>query len=146
MADLRVSELPAASGTAPSDALYLVQGGASKKITLATLFANVAGLLRTSGPVALGGTPQQLVNSGTINATATTTLARTEVASTANMAAGTQDGQLKTVILTDAAGSLTISGSTLPAGRTVKLTRAGDTCLFQWFGKWYPIGGTAVIS
>lgn len=41
MADQKLSELPAANNAAASDLLYIVQGGASKKITVANVFARL---------------------------------------------------------------------------------------------------------
>lgn len=41
MANKRLSELPAANNAAAADLLYLVQGGVSKKITAASLFAGL---------------------------------------------------------------------------------------------------------
>ena len=50
MADQKLSELTAATSAEGADNLYLVKGGASQKITVASLFADV------DTPVKLGST------------------------------------------------------------------------------------------
>jgi hypothetical protein len=135
MADLKISSLPPATTAAAADKLCLVQGGTTKQITLATLFANVPALLSVAGLVVLGGAPQALQNSGTIDATSVTTLVTTDQVSTANMSPGTHAGQLKVVILSETS----VSALTITAARSVVLTTPGSACSFVWHGAWYPL-------
>lgn len=53
MADAKVSELTAATTADAADELYVVQSSASKKMTVATLFADVATTVKFSDKIAI---------------------------------------------------------------------------------------------
>jgi hypothetical protein len=145
MAETKVSALPVATNLATTDELYLVQGGESKRVTLATLFANVPSHLRVKGVFALNSTPQQIANSGEIDATSATTIFTTDAVSAATIQNGLVTGQFKVVLLKTAGQPLTLTGGNLGVA-TITFEGTGATCQLQWIdNKWYPIGGTATV-
>jgi hypothetical protein len=146
MSETKVSSLTPATTLGPTDELYLVQGGVSKKVTLATLFANVPSNLRVAGTFTMSGTQQTLLNSGVINATTAVTICSTDTPSTMTIADGLFEGQVKVVLLESAGATMILQGANVGA-TTITFSAAGATCQLQWLNdKWYAIGGTAVVA
>jgi len=145
MADSKVTELTSATSANPADVVYLVQGSNDRKLTIATLFSAINTPLKTGGVVALGGTPQVLLGSGTINATTVTTLLDNTGPSDLTLAAGTLQGQIKIVIMRDYNGIAVIESS--PINEQITFDLQDQAVLLVWIGtKWYILGGTATIA
>ena len=130
MASSKVTDFTAATSVNSADVLYLIQNGLDKKLTIATLLANLPStLVKTSGLVALGGTSQLLPNSGVINATTVTTYITNTANSQLTISAGTQDGQLKIVVMTSGTHASTIVD--LLGGNKI-LSKVGDSVVLMW--------------
>lgn len=146
MADSKVSELTAASSAAPSDFLYIVQSGASKKISVGNFLSNTANITLT-GKVTIGDTPQTLTTAGVISLTTPIThLSANASGGTLTLDAGTS-GQIKVIVMVaTTGGSFTITDN-IAGGGTVTFEQVGDTAqLLFTNNKWYVIGGTAAVA
>lgn len=146
MADAKLSELTAATEAAGADQLYLVQGGSSKKISIANLFADVATPISFSDKVCITDTGT-ISAPGEINVTTNVTyITDPSLAGNFTIPAGAE-GQIKIIILTSNTGghTYTMNGSNM--ARTVSFSTAGDSAtLIYTNSKWYFIGGTATVS
>jgi hypothetical protein len=146
MADAKVTDLTSATSVNPTDVLYLVQGSADKKLTIANLLANLPNSpAKFKGVLALGGTPQNLSGAGTITATETVTLLSNVGAAVINIADGVHDFQIKVVVMTSSVGTSVLS-TNIGVGQ-ISFSAVGHSALLLWMsGNWFPIGGTAVVT
>jgi len=149
MADSKVSALTAATSVNSADVLYLIQSSTDKKISISTLLANLpATLAQFTGLVALRGTAQTLVGSGAINITSTLTLISNSGTAALTLADGTYNGQLKTIVMTGASATSTLSANIYGAS-TVAFSAQGKTVTLMYVSSltsWVIIGGTATIT
>lgn len=149
MADSKVSALTAATSVNSADVLYLIQSSTDKKISISTLLANLpATLAQFTGLVALGGTAQTLVGSGAINITSTLTLISNSGTAALTLADGTYNGQLKTIVMTGASATSTLSANIYGVS-TVAFSAQGKTVTLMYVSSltsWVIIGGTATIT
>lgn len=140
MASSKVTDFAAATSVNPTDVLYLIQNGSDKKLTIATLLANLPNtLVKTNGIVALGGSYQLIPNSGVINSTATVTYITNTADSNLTIQNGVQDGQLKIVIMTSGTHDSVIAGL---LGGSVTLSAVGNVAVLMWLettNKWCAI-------
>ena len=140
MASSKVTDFSAATSVNTTDVLYLIQNGSDKKITIATLLANLPDtLVKTKGIVALGGTSQVVPNSGLINATGTITYITNTADSVLTVESGSHDGQIKIVILTSGNHESTINGL---LGGSIILSDVGHAAILLWVqstNKWCAI-------
>lgn len=146
MADSKVSALTAATSLGGSDSFYLVQSGASKQITAATLFSN-AGNVTLKGNVNIGGTPQSLGAAGIISLT--TPITHLSVGSSpavVTVPKGTE-GQQKYVVLTSTTGGSYSITSNVAGNANVVFSRVGDSATMLYTSNaWFVIGGTANVE
>lgn len=146
MADAKLSELTAATAAAGTDVLYTVQGSDSKKMTVATLFADVATPVSFSDKIAITDS-NTMTGVGEIILTTNITLI-SNPDSPGNFTIGDGvDGQLKIVIMTNNSGghTCTLQGSAL--AQDISFDAAGESAtLLYTNSKWYFIGGTATVS
>jgi len=137
MASSKVTDFTSATSVNSADVLYLIQNGLDKKITLATLLANLPNtLVKTQGLVAIGGSSQTLPNSGVINATTVMTYITNTTNSQLTISAGAHDGQLKIVVMTSGTHDSTIVDL---LGGNVILSNVGDSVILMWLqqtNKW----------
>jgi len=149
MADAKVSELTAASSAGAADTFYLVQSSASKKITVANLFASVDTPVKFEDTISIA-------DSDTISSVGATTAVTTNVTyiddpdsgGNTTLAAGV-DGQIKIVIVASNLGGYTYTFTGARHANTVALSTAGESATFIYnesLGKWFFIGGNATIS
>lgn len=146
MADAKLSELTAATSAAATDVLYSVQGSNSKKMSVATLFADVATPVSFSDKIAITDTNTMTAVGEIITTTNITFISNPDSAGNFTIGDGV-DGQLKIVIMTNNSGGhvCTLQGSTL--AQNITLDAAGKTAtLLYTNSKWYFIGGTATVS
>ena len=146
MADAKLSELTAATSAAATDVLYSVQGSNSKKMSVATLFADVATPVSFSDKIAITDTNTMTAVGEIITTTNITFISNPDSAGNFTIGNGV-DGQLKIVIMTNNSGGhvCTLQGSTL--AQDITLDAAGKTAtLLYTNSKWYFIGGTATVS
>lgn len=148
MADGKVTDFSAATSANVADVLYLIQSNTDKKITLATLLANLPSTLtKFSGLIALGlNSPQTIAGSGAINATTfMTTISNTSGTFSLSISDGTHVGQLKLIMCTSAAGTSSITSNI--RGCTAAFTETGHTLMLVWYDNdWWPIGGSATLT
>ena len=146
MSDSKVTEMTAATSVNLADVLYLIQNSTDKKISVATLLANLpATATKLSGTFSLSGTSQTINNSGAVNVTSSVTKITNDAAATLTIANGTNEGQIKIIICTAAANTTTLSSNVGPGA--ISFQRAGHSVLLIWqSGSWWPIGGTAPVT
>lgn len=144
MADSKVSELPSATTSSSTDALYVVQSGTSKKITLGTIFAH-AGNVVHEGNLNYSSDTQVLNSPGTIDITKQITILTIDsTGGTYTIPKGTPQ-QVKILVVKAAYGGTFILNALAPSSNVaanVILNATGDaaTLLFT-DDKWFVIGG-----
>jgi hypothetical protein len=146
MADAKLSELTAATSAAATDVLYSVQGSNSKKMSVATLFADVATPVSFSDKIAITDTNTMTAVGEIITTTNITLINNVDVGGNFTIVNGTE-GQLKIIIMTSNTGghTCTLQDSTL--AQDITFDAAGKTAtLLYTNSKWYFIGGTATVS
>lgn len=144
MADSKVSELPSATTASSSDALYVVQSGTSKKITLGTIFAH-AGNVVHEGNLNYSSSIQSLVSPGTIDITKQITHLTIDANGGALVIPKGTPQQVKILVVTSSYGGTYLLNS-LSANSNVAanvgLTLTGDAATLLFTNdKWYVIGG-----
>ena len=146
MSDSKVTEMTAATSVNSADVLYLIQNSTDKKLSIATLLANLPSTpTKLSGVLALGNNSQSIHNSGAVNVTSSVTEITNDTLSELTIANGSYEGQIKVIICTSA-GETSLLNSNVGPG-AISFERAGHSVLLIWFsGSWWPIGGTAPIS
>lgn len=148
MADGKVTDFSAATSANVADVLYLIQNNTDKKITLATLLANLPSTLtKFSGLLAFGlNSSQSVVGSGTINSTTfMTAISNTAGTFSLVLNDGLHEGQIKLILCTSASGTSSITSNI--RGCAASFTRAGQTLLLMWYDNdWWPIGGSATLT
>jgi hypothetical protein len=146
MADAKLSELTAVTAAAGTDVFYTVQGSDSKKMTVATLFANVATPVSFSDKISITDTNTQ-TGAGAISVeTNITFLSNFDTGGNCTLAAGVE-GQLKLVIMIANTGSHTVTLQDSTIENDISFDAAGETAtLLYTNSKWYFIGGTATVS
>ncbi len=147
MADQKLSELTAATSAEGADNLYLVKGGASQKITVASLFADVDTPVKLGSTVAIDDS-ETLTGAGVVSVAKTVTVLSNPGASgTLTIAAGST-GQIKIITMTSNTGSNTLTLDDTDLGHdTVVFNEKGDTATLIYIGsKWWVIGGTAAVT
>ena len=142
MADAKLSELTAASSAAGTDVLYAVQGSNSTKMSVATLFADVATPVSFSDKIAITDS-NTMTSAGEIILTTNITLITNPDAS-GNYTLGTGvDGQIKIIIMTSNSGGHTC---TIKAAHDIVLNTAKQTATLLYTNSaWYMIGGTGSV-
>tara|TARA_B110000858_G_scaffold191144_1_gene240050 strand:+ start:290 stop:739 length:450 start_codon:yes stop_codon:yes gene_type:complete len=146
MADQKLSELTSVSGAVAADSLYIVNAGASKKITIANVFANVVTPVSFSDTVAITDT-DTMTSFGAIPLnTNITYLSDFASDSTLSIGAGV-DGQIKIIIMTSNSGAATVTLDDSDCLHdTVTFSAVGHTAtLIYTNSKWTFIGGTAAV-
>jgi len=147
MADQKLSELTAATTAAAADTVYLVQGGSSKKITVANLFADVDTDVKFGDTISIDDS-ETLTGAGAVSVTKTVTiLSNPGATGTLTIAAGST-GQIKIIVMTSNTASRTLTLDDSDLGHdTVTFNEAGDTATLIYIGsKWWVIGGTAAVA
>jgi len=147
MADQKLSELTAATSAAAADTVYLVQGGSSKKITVANLFADVDTDVKFGDTISIDDS-ETLTGAGAVSVTKTVTiLSNPGATGTLTIAAGST-GQIKIIVMTSNTASRTLTLDDSDLGHdTVTFNEAGDTATLIYIGsKWWVIGGTAAVA
>ena len=124
-----------------------MQGGSSKKITVANLFADVDTDVKFGDTISIDDS-ETLTGAGAVSVTKTVTILSNPGANgTLTIAAGST-GQIKIIVMTSntATNTLTLDDSDL-GHDTVTFNEAGDTATLIYIGsKWWVIGGTAAVS
>lgn len=146
MADAKVSELSSVATVGSNDLIYLVQGGTSKKASIANVFSSVSNVTFT-GNVSFSGTPQTLSSPGIISLNTPITLLQCDaVGGTLNITAGLP-GQLKYVVMSSSdGGSYVLNNANISGNVTVTFDNVGDTATLLYYTKWYVVGGTANVT
>jgi len=142
----KFSELTAATAAAGVDTFAIVQGTDSKKLTVASLFADISTPVRFNDKVKIGD-ENVMTALGTILSTTNITLL-SNIDSAGNLSINDGDsGQVKFVIMTSNAGGHTITLQGANLQNDISFSAAGDTAtLLYTNSKWYFIGGTATVS
>lgn len=145
MADAKLSELTAVSSAAGSDELYLVHSGASKRITVANVFATVATPVSFGDTIAITDTNTVSSSSAIPITTNITYLSGFTAAGACTIGNGAA-GQLKIIIMTANSGSHTVTLSGNNVSGTITFNSVGDSAtLIYTSSKWYFIGGSATV-
>lgn len=147
MADSKLSELTAATSVAAADTMYVVQGGASKKVTNANVFGSIATPALFADKVSIGD-HQNVTSAGVLsNDYNVHLIVNPSAGGTLTLTAGTE-GQLKTIIMTSNTSAVTMLLDDSDLGHdTITFDGAGDTALLIYAGsKWWMVGGTATVT
>ena len=145
MADSKLSELTSATSLTGSETLYLVQSGASKKVTVDTLFGN-AGNVTLTGNIQIESNVQSLGAAGIIDLNIPIThLSSPASDGTLTIPTGVE-GQIKILtMISDSGGTYTLYGN-IANSSNVTFNNVGDTAtLLYTNSKWNVIGGTADV-
>ena len=134
MADKIIPNLPKTETVTTDDLVLIVDTPASaptnKKITIGKLFSPVGGY---------ADTPQTLTGAGEINSTTSITLLVTTGTNALTIADGTQNGQLKYIVMKTENGVGTLTGSNL-VGLSIVFNNAGIGQTLIWTdSKWYSL-------
>jgi hypothetical protein len=142
----KFSELTAATAAAGVDTFAIVQGTDSKKLTVASLFADISTPVKFNDKVKIGD-ENVMTALGTILSTTNINLL-SNIYSAGNLGINDGDpGQVKFVIMTSNAGGHTITLQGANLQNDISFSAAGDTAtLLYTNSKWYFIGGTATVS
>src|SRR6056300_1823170 len=146
MADAKLSELTAVSTAAGTDVFYTVRGSESNKMSVATLFADVATPVSFSNTIAITDTNTMNAVGEIITTTNVTYISNVSNSGNCSIATGV-DGQVKIVIMTANIGGhvVTLQGPNI--ANDIAFDAAGETAtLLYTNGTWYFIGGTATVS
>ena len=142
MPDKIITNLPKTETVTTDDLVLVVDTPAAsptnKKISIGKLFSPVGGY---------ADTPQTLTGAGEINATTPITLLVTTGANALTIADGTQNGQLKYIVMKTDGGNGTLTGSNF-VGTSILFDTAGEGHTLIWTdSKWYSLstgsGGAA---
>lgn len=147
MADSKLSELTAATSVAAADTMYVVQGGASKKVTNANVFGSIATPALFADKVSIGD-HINVTSAGVLsNDYNVHLIVNPSAGGTLTLTAGTE-GQLKTIIMTSNTSAVTMLLDDSDLGHdTITFDGAGDTALLIFAGsKWWMVGGTATVT
>ena len=145
MAKLKLSELPRATYTNGDDLLYFVQNSASKAIDVATLLGNFSNVI-LNGNLSIGGTPQYISGSGSIDLN--TTITYLNLSSTQNIVDIPRgaNGQVKVILTTGSTGGNTILASNI-FNRSLYFSSIGDdVTLIYSGGYWHVIAQTEPLA
>lgn len=149
MADVKVTDMSAATSVNSADVLYCVQSNTDKQLSVSTLLGNLPNTpLKVGGLFVLASPVQQLNGAGVITVTQTLTLLTSQTGATNALTInnGTIDGQIKLLVHTNGVGTNTLSGGNVGA-TSIEFNRPGHTAQLMWQGnKWWVIGGTATIT
>lgn len=146
MADSKVSELTAATTASGSDVLYLVQSGTSKKITLATLFANASNVT-LKGNVAVDSNVHLMGSPGVIDLTRPVTHLSSDASGGTIFIPAGNSSQIKIIAMIATSGGTYTISSNIAANANVVFNAVGDTAtLLYTNNKWFVIGGTASVT
>jgi len=145
MAKLKVSELVEATQVNPADSMYIVQGGVSKQISVASFFADISDPT-LKGNVIIGDTPQTLSSGGIVSITTPITyLSISGTPDTISIPNGVS-GQIKIIVTTLSVGGSYTLTSNIANGSGVRFSSNGHTATLMYTNsKWYMIGGTATV-
>lgn len=147
MADSKLSELTAATSVAAADTMYVVQGGASKRVTNANVFGSIATPALFADKVSIGD-HQNVTSAGVLsNDYNVHLIVNPASGGTLTLTSGTE-GQLKTIIMTSNTSAVTMLLDDSDLGHdTITFDSAGDTALLIYAGsKWWMVGGTAAVT
>jgi hypothetical protein len=142
----KFSELTAATAAAGVDTFAIVQGTDSKKLTVASLFADISTPTKFNDKIKIGD-ENVMTALGTIISTTNITLL-SNIDSAGNLSINDGDsGQVKIVIMVSNAGGHTITLQGSNVANDISFDAAGESAtLLYTNSKWYFIGGTATVS
>lgn len=149
MADAKVSELVAATSADAADEFYVVQSSTSKKMSVATLFADVATTVKFSDKISIADSETISSVGASINITSNVTYFDDPDAGGNTQILAGIDGQIKIVVLASNLGGHTITITGTRHTNTVTLSSAGDSATFIYNStesKWFYIGGNATVT
>jgi hypothetical protein len=147
MADSKVSELTSATSVGVSDLFYVVQSDTSKKVTAATVFANVANVT-LKGTINLDTSVQTISTAGTmVDLTKPVThLVADASGGSISIPSGTANQIKYITMITTTGGSFAISAN-IANSQTITFNAVGKSAqLLYTNGKWHMVGGTASIA
>tara|TARA_B100000029_G_C17484975_1_gene926894 strand:- start:869 stop:1315 length:447 start_codon:yes stop_codon:yes gene_type:complete len=148
MADSKVSDMTAATAVAAADKMYLVQSSASKSVTNAILFGNVATPTVFNDKLSIGD-HDTITAVGAISLdTNVTFINDIDAAGNLTLAAGV-DGQIKIIIMSSNSGSHTVTLNAANIAQDISWDATGESATLLYdtgTSKWYFIGGSASVS
>ena len=148
MADSKVSDMTAATAVAAADQMYLVQSSASKSVTNAILFGNVATPTVFNDKLSIGD-HDTITTVGAVSLdTNVTFINDVDAAGNLTLAAGV-DGQIKIIIMSSNSGSHTVTLNAVNIAQDISWDATGESATLLYdtgTSKWYFIGGSASVS
>tara|TARA_B100000131_G_scaffold82697_1_gene79672 strand:+ start:3297 stop:3743 length:447 start_codon:yes stop_codon:yes gene_type:complete len=148
MADSKVSDMTAATAVAAADKMYLVQSSASKSVTNAILFGNVATPTVFNDKLSIGD-HDTITTVGAVSLdTNVTFINDVDAAGNLTLAAGV-DGQIKIIIMSSNSGSHTVTLNAANIAQDISWDATGESATLLYdtgTSKWYFIGGSASVS
>jgi len=138
MPDKIITNLPKTETVTTDDLVLVVDTPAAsptnKKISIGKLFSPVGGYAET---------PQTLTGAGEINATTPITLLVTTGVNALTIADGTQNGQLKYIVMKTDGGNGTLTGSNF-VGTNIVFDTVGEAATLIWTdSKWYNLSSSS---
>ena len=142
----KFSELTAATAAAGADTLAIVQGTDSKKLTVASLFADISTPVKFNDKIKIGD-ENVMTALGTVVTTTNITLL-SNLDSAGNLSINDGDpGQVKIIVMVSNSGGHTITIQGANVNNDISFDAAGESAtLLYTNSKWYFIGGTATVS
>tara|TARA_Y100000361_G_C11154554_1_gene343249 strand:+ start:80 stop:526 length:447 start_codon:yes stop_codon:yes gene_type:complete len=148
MADSKVSDMTAATAVAAADKMYLVQSSASKSVTNAILFGNVATPTVFNDKLSIGDHDTITAVGAVSLDTNVTFINDIDAAGNLTLAAGV-DGQIKIIIMSSNSGSHTVTLNAANIAQDISWDATGESATLLYdtgTSKWYFIGGSASVS
>lgn len=148
MADSKVSDMTAATAVAAADKMYLVQSSASKSVTNAILFGNVATPTVFNDKLSIGDHDTITAVGAVSLDTNVTFINDIDAAGNLTLAAGV-DGQIKIIIMSSNSGSHTVTLNAVNIAQDISWDATGESATLLYdtgTSKWYFIGGSASVS
>ena len=148
MADSKVSDMTAATAVAAADQMYLVQSSASKSVTNAILFGNVATPTVFNDKLSIGDHDTITAVGAVSLDTNVTFINDIDAAGNLTLAAGV-DGQIKIIIMSSNSGSHTVTLNAANIAQDISWDATGESATLLYdtgTSKWYFIGGSASVS
>ena len=140
--------MTAATAVAAADKMYLVQSSASKSVTNAILFGNVATPTVFNDKLSIGD-HDTITAVGAISLdTNVTFINDIDAAGNLTLAAGV-DGQIKIIIMSSNSGSHTVTLNAANIAQDISWDATGESATLLYdtgTSKWYFIGGSASVS
>ena len=146
MTDKAISALASVSVPSGTDVLPIVNGGATKKVDLTTLFTKIPGNISYSGVRMYSTAPETIGTAGAVSVDSEYSFLSNVSASPFSVTlANGQHGQIKKLACIAADQTVTLT-ATQSAFTSIVFNSIGDTVTLEYISnKWYIMGSNGVV-